>query len=455
MAPSSAPAAPLPVVALVGRPNTGKSTLFNRLTRSRRAVVAPEPGVTRDRNMAVADYEQQRFLVVDTGGFEADEHEELQQAVRDQSLLAAREADVIVAVLDGRAGVNPLDRLLLNQLRCIAKPLLVAVNKIDTPKQEHLESDFYALGVATLYPISAEHGRNVDDLVAAIVGELPSGEPLEGPTPEAALAIIGRPNVGKSSLLNRLVGYERTLVSPMPGTTRDAIDTTVVHAGRSFVIVDTAGIRRRSRVDSLVERASVVRAFRALERAEIALLVTDASEGITEQDARLANHAWERGRALVLVINKSDLMPRGRRAQLAFSRRVEEQFPSLALVTKVYVSARSGYGIDALWAAIEAALASHRTRIPTPKLNQTLMRAVQQQAPPMVKGRRPRFLYATQTGTAPPTVTIFTSRPGAVQAAYERYLVHQLRTAFGCVGTPIRLRFRARQRRAGVVADER
>jgi GTP-binding protein len=184
-------------------------------------------------------------------------------------------------------------------------------------------------------------------------------------------------------------------------------------------------------------------------------LVTDASEGITEQDARLANHAWERGRALVLVINKSDLMPRGRRAQLAFSRRVEEQFPSLALVTKVYVSARSGYGIDALWAAIEAALASHRTRIPTPKLNQTLMRAVQQQAPPMVKGRRPRFLYATQTGTAPPTVTIFTSRPGAVQAAYERYLVHQLRTAFGCVGTPIRLRFRARQRRAGVVADER
>lgn len=445
--PRVAPLGGLPVVALVGRPNTGKSTLFNRLTRSRRAVVAPEPGVTRDRNMAVAERSGRRFLVVDTGGFEADEREELQRAVRDQSLLAAREADLVVAVLDGRAGVNPLDRMLLDLLRRTAKPVLVAVNKIDSAKQEHLEADFYLLGAAALYPISAEHGRNIDILLDEILARLPSAEAPEAPAADVAVAIVGRPNVGKSSLLNRLVGHERALVSPVPGTTRDPVDTVLQRSGRSYLLVDTAGIRRRARVDSVIERASVVRAFRALERAEVALLLVDAGEGITDQDARLAAYAWERGRALIVVINKWDLMPGQPQARQDFARRIDEKFPSLAAAAKVFVSARTGAGIDALWSAIDAASASHRAQLPTPKLNQVLLRAAAQQAPPMVKGRRPRFFYATQTGTAPPTVTIFTSHPEAVQPTYQRYLVNQLHAAFGCQGTPIRLIFRPRTRR--------
>src|SRR5262245_5422869 len=331
----------LPVVALVGRPNTGKSTLFNRLTRSRRALVAPTPGVTRDRNIAVTERDGRRLLVVDTGGFEADEDEELSRAVRGQALLAAEAADAVVVVVDGRAGLNPLDRLLLERLRGLRQPLLVAVNKLDTPKQDDLVSEFYALGVSPLYPISAEHGVGVDALMTDVMERLPAAEPIaEAAEPPTAVAIIGRPNVGKSSLLNRLVGYERAIVSAAPGTTRDALDTPVTHGGREFVLVDTAGVRRRPRVQQHIERASVVRALRALERAEVALLVTDAVEGMTEQDARIAGYAWERGRALVLLVNKWDAV--AKRDARAVAQHIDRRYPSLAVVPKLFVSALTG-----------------------------------------------------------------------------------------------------------------
>jgi GTPase len=437
----------LPVIALVGRPNTGKSTLFNRLTRSRRALVAATPGVTRDRNMGSATLDDRRVLVVDTGGFEADEQEELARAVRGQALLAAEAADAVIVIVDGRAGLNPLDRVLLERLRGLRQPLFVAVNKIDTPKQDDLVSDFYALGIEALHPISAEHGLGIDELMGQVAAGLSAPERFDcGGDPPTSVAIIGRPNVGKSSLLNRLAGFERAIVNARPGTTRDALDTPVAHGGREYVLVDTAGVRRRPRVQEHLERASVVRALRALERAEIGLLVVDAVEGMTEQDARVAGYAWERGRALVLLVNKWDAAES--REQRAFARHVDHRYPSLAVVPKLFVSALTGRGVSRIWGAIDAVAAQHRLRLPTARLNQTMGRIVTAQAPPIVKGVRPRFLYATQTAYAPPTITIFCSHPQHVAPAYERYLVNQLRDTFGLEGTPLRLRFRPRERRS-------
>jgi GTP-binding protein len=296
--------------------------------------VAPTPGVTRDRNIGVAVRDGRRLLVVDTGGFEADEHEELSRAVRGQALLAAEAADAVIVVVDGRAGLNPLDRLLLERLRGLRQPLVVAVNKLDTPKQDDLMSEFYALGIDKLYPISAEHGGGVASLMDDVIEGLPATEPIaDASEPLTAVAIIGRPNVGKSSLLNRLVGYERAIVSATPGTTRDALDTPITHDAREYLLVDTAGVRRRPRVQQHIERASVVRALRALERAEVALLVIDAVEGMTEQDARVAGYAWERGRALVLLVNKWDAV--AKRDARTFARHIDERYPSLAVVPKL------------------------------------------------------------------------------------------------------------------------
>ena len=439
----------LPVVALVGRPNTGKSTLFNRLTHSRRALVASIPGVTRDRNIAIATYGDRRFLAVDTGGFEADEKEEIGKAVRSQSLLAAEEADVIIVLLDGRAGLNPLDVLLIDQLRHFPHALLIAINKIDTPKQDLLENEFYALGTDTLYPISAEHGVGVGDLMNAVLARLPKLEeqaPVDVDRPTTAVAIIGRPNVGKSSLLNCLVGYDRSIVTDVPGTTRDAIDTTLTRGEKDYLLVDTAGVRRRSKVHVHLERASVVRALRALERAEVALLVIDAVEGMTDQDARISGYAWDRGRALILVTNKWDALERERRDRKRFAAEIDRRFPSLAAVPTLFASAKTGEGVGRIWSVIDRVAANHRAKLPTARLNQVLMRAVEQQAPAIVRGKRPRLFYTTQVATAPVTIAVFTSAPSVVSTTYERYLVNQVRAAFRLEGVPIRLRFRARER---------
>ena len=439
----------LPVVALVGRPNTGKSTLFNRLTHSRRALVAPTPGVTRDRNIGIGRWGDRRFLVVDTGGFEAEEHEELGRAVRVQALVAAEQADVVIAVVDGRAGLNPLDRQLVERLRQLKQPVLLAVNKIDTGKQDDLVGEFYALGIEPLYAISAEHGLGVDELLEDVLAKL--GEPADAPAdvaePPVAVAIIGRPNVGKSSLLNRLVGFERAIVSAVPGTTRDALDTPLRRRDRDYLLVDTAGVRRRSKVDQHIERASVVRALRALERAEVALLVIDAVEGMTEQDARVAGYAWERGRALILLVNKWDAVPSAPKAADKLADEIDRRYPSLAVVPKLFISARSGRNVERIWGAINKVVAAHRSRLPTAKVNAVFERARRAQEPPMVNGVRPRLFYATQTATAPPTITVFCSHPQRIAASYERYVMNKLRAEFGLEGTPLRVRFKARPRR--------
>jgi len=442
--------AALPVVALVGRPNTGKSTLFNRLTRSRRALVAPTPGVTRDRNIGIATLGGRQVLLIDTGGFEADEHEALLQAVRAQALVAADAADVVIAVLDARAGVNPLDRLLIERLRGLRQPLLVAVNKVDTAKQDDLVAEFYALGIEPLYPISAEHGIGVGDLLDSVAERLPPAPEESEPgneAPPTSVAIIGRPNVGKSSLLNRLVGYERSIVSEIPGTTRDALDTPVSRDGHAYVLVDTAGVRRRGRVHEHLERASAVRALRAIERAEVAVLLVDGVEGMTEQDARVAGYAWERGRALLLLVNKWDAVPAERRDAQTVLAEIDHDYPSLSVVPKRVISARTGKGVERIWSAIDAVTAAHRARLPTAKVNAVIERATRAQEPPMVQGVRPRLFYATQTASAPPTITVFCSAPERITPAYERFLLNRLREAFELDGTPLRLKFRARPRR--------
>jgi len=438
----------LPVVAIVGRPNVGKSTLFNRLVRAPRAIVDSRPGVTRDRNAARVTCDGRPFLLVDTGGFEDVAASALAAAVRAQSRQAAEEADVVIAVFDGRAGLNPVDRELMRQLRQLRKPVLYAVNKLDTPALDDDAAEFFALGLAEVLPISVAHGRGLDALMERLLTYLPAEVTPAGGTASGAvtLALVGRPNVGKSSLLNRIVGYQRSIVDATPGTTRDAIDTPFHCGGVDYVLVDTAGIRRRPRVHEQLERASVARAFRALERAEIAVLLLDATEGVTDQDARIAGYAVDRGRALLFAVNKWDAVPRKERDRARFRHGIASRYPTLGDVPAVFVSARTGRGVDDLFPAIERLVAIHRRQLRTVELNVVLNDATRAQAPPAVQGKRPRFYYATQTGSAPPVITIFCSDPDRVQAAYERYLSNAFRTAFALQGTPLRLRFRARPR---------
>jgi GTPase len=437
----------LPTVAIVGRPNVGKSTLFNRLAHTQRAIVDGQPGVTRDRNIAAARWDGHAFLLVDTGGFEDAGQSTLATAVRTQSALAAEEADVVVGVFDGREGLNPVDHELVRRLRTLRKPVFYAVNKLDTPAHDDAAAEFFALGLPEVFPISVAHGRGIGELMDHVVAQLPS-LPVARPDDQEAvmLALVGRPNVGKSSLLNRIVGFERAIVDAAPGTTRDAVDTPFRHADRSYVLVDTAGIRRRPRVQEHIERASAVRALRALERAEVALLVIDAIEGMVDQDARIAGYAWERGRALLLVVNKWDAVPRERRDRTLVRAGIQEQYATLANVPCVFVSALAGQGVQTVFPALERLVAAHRTQIRTVELNEVLNRATRAQAPPSVHGKRPRFYYATQTGCAPPAITIFTSAPQYVQTAYERYLANEFRKAFDLYGTPLHLYFRARPR---------
>jgi GTP-binding protein len=437
----------MPTVAIVGRPNVGKSTLFNRLARSQRAMVDSQPGVTRDRNIARVRWDSAEFLLVDTGGFEDADRSPLAAAVRAQGALAGEEADAVIAVFDGREGLNPVDRELVRQLRTLRKPVFYAVNKLDTPAHDDAAAEFFALGLGEVFPISVAHGRGLDALMERLVEQFPTATPVEPPAASAiTLALVGRPNVGKSSLLNRVVGYERAIVDATPGTTRDAVDTPFQHGDQHYVLVDTAGIRRRPRVHQHLERASVVRALRALERAEVALLLIDATEGMTDQDARIAGYAWERGRALLLVINKWDAVARERRDRTAFQAQIREHYTTLADVPCVFVSALSGQGVQTIFPALGRLVAAHRTQMRTVEVNEVLGAATRAQAPASVHGKRPRFFYATQTGSAPPVITIFTSAPECVQTAYERYLANEFRASFHLYGTPLRLRFRPRPR---------
>jgi GTP-binding protein len=439
----------LPLVAIVGRTNVGKSTLFNRLVRDRRAIVDDAPGVTRDRVVAEVAHAGRRFLCIDTGGIVVEPPRDpaaMTARVREQTLAALAEADCVVCVFDGAAGLAPEDRETARLLRESGKRVVWAVNKLDTAGREGLLHDFHPTGARDLLPISGAHGRGIPALLDAIVAALPEA-PGAGTAepPRTRLALIGRPNVGKSSLLNRLLGEDRVIVAPEPGTTRDTVDTPIRAGGRAYVLIDTAGIRRRGRVREPLERHGAVRALGTLGRTDLALVVLDASEGLTDQDARIVGRAWEAGRGVILLANKWDLVPRARRDAATFRADLAAAHPAFAGLPLLCVSARSGEGLADLFPLVARVERAYGASLPTPALNRELRAAVTTTPPPSPGGRAIRLFYATQTAARPPTVTVFASAPALIPPAYARYLAKRWTTAFRLVGVPLRLRFRDRR----------
>ncbi len=430
-----------PVVVLVGRPNVGKSTLFNRLTRRRAAIVADEPGVTRDRQYGDGLIGDRPYYVVDTGGISQSLKEGagaggvLRQLVARQVHQALVEADAVVFIVDAREGVQPLDREIAGDLRRLGKPITVAVNKSEGMAAALAAAEFHALGLGEPQPVSAAHGEGIAELMARVLAPLPAAreEAVAVDLPRAA--VIGRPNAGKSTLVNALLGEERVIVSEQPGTTRDAIEIPLERAGKRYVLIDTAGMRRRARVESAVEKFSALKTLQALDEANVVILVLDAQAGITEQDATLAGYVLKRGRAMVLAVNKWDALDAGARAWV--KRELERKLRFLEFAPVHYISALHKTGIGALFPAIDRAFASANADLPTPRLNRVLQTAVTRTPPPLVAGRRIRPKFAHQGGKNPPVVVVHGNQVGALSASYRRYLAEAFREAFDLVGTPV------------------
>jgi GTPase len=435
-----------PIVAIVGRPNVGKSTLFNRLVGRRKAIVDDQPGVTRDRNYASVDRYDVPFTLIDTGGFEPVSADRLLQQMREQSQLAMEEADVIIFVMDARQGLTPADREVAEMLRRVQKPVFFVVNKVDGEKQESGLYDFYALGVDSVIPVSAEHGRGVDDLMDEVVGAFPSGAGEEEPEDVTRIAVVGRPNVGKSSLVNRLLGFERVVANPTPGTTRDSVDTLFTCNRKKYLLIDTAGIRRKGKVSLKIETYSVVDALRSIERADVVLIVLNAEEGVTEQDARIAGYAYEAGRGCIFVVNKWDLPEKDNSTIGKFVDTIRMEFKYLPFAPVVFVSAMTGQRISRIMTEVDRVMEQYSKRVSTGELNKVFESATSEHQPPVHQGRRVKLYYATQVSTKPPTFVVFTNSPDGIHFSYERYLSNRLREAFGFTGTPLRLFFRGRER---------
>lgn len=453
------------LVALVGRPNVGKSTLFNRLAGRHQAIVEDVPGVTRDRNYADMEWDGRALSVVDTGGFEPESKDALISQVRQQAQLAVDEAQAIVLVVDGREGLTAVDRSVADLLRRAGKPLFVAVNKVDSAKAEGEVplAEFYALGFGEVHAVSAEHGRGVGDLVDAIVATLAlpqvpraeeseAGEPAEvteeaRPRGDVRLAVVGRPNVGKSTFVNALVGEQRFVVSDIPGTTRDAIDTRLEYRGRGFVVTDTAGIRRKRSIALKVESYSVVRAMKAIDDAEVVACLLDATEAGVEQDARLLGLVVEKGKALVVVVNKWDVAEREGATEDWYRKELLKRLPFVSFAPMVFVSAKERRGVTRVLDRAARLVEQYRARFPTPALNE-LLEAIQVEHPaPLAKGHPVKLYYIAQVAYAPPTFVVQCSRPEAIGDPYRRFVENRFRDAFG-LEVPMRLVFRERKRRS-------
>lgn len=444
--------APHAVIAVVGRPNVGKSTLFNRLAGRRRALVQDVPGVTRDRLVEEVTVSGRRILLVDTAGLDPAAESGLAAAVQAQARVAVEQADAILFVVDGRDGCLPEDEAIARTLRRSARPIVLVVNKIDVPAHASRLADFHRLGIEPLHAVSAEHGSGAFDALEAAVAALPEASADVEPEREGELriAIVGRPNVGKSSLVNRLLGEERVVVSDEPGTTRDAIDSVLERDGRRFVLVDTAGLRRPGRRSEAIERGSALMTVRSLERADVALVVIDAAEGFTDQDARVAGLARERGRAAALLANKWDLVEMRSPAERKRVREaIAEGLRFMSDTPTVAVSAKTGLGVRKILPLVGRLAQAARSEIQTARLNRWLQETTKLHEPGMAqRGPRKRpvkFFYATQTSVAPPTFVLFCTEPAAVAPSYRRFLENRLRHEFDLAGTPIRLRLRGRE----------
>jgi GTP-binding protein len=445
--PSERPAKPdrssitRPIIVIVGRPNVGKSTLFNRLVGQRRALVRDVPGVTRDRLYGHVEFARWQATVVDTGGFDPSSQEPLVEGVRRHVLTALGEADLVVFVVDARAGVTALDAEIAGVLRRSDRSVVVAANKVETAGQESGLGELYGLGFGDPVPISAEHGRGVAELLEVLRARTPELRAAPTPAGIVQLAVIGRPNVGKSSLVNAMIGSERVLVHEAPGTTRDAVDTVFEHDGRPYVLIDTAGIRRKGRVNEPLEKLAVVMALRSLERCQVALLVLDASEGLTAQDAHIAGYANEAGRGVVLVVNKWDLVPAGMVRKAEVVEQLREGLPFLDHAPLCFTSAVTGHGVRELFETVDRVAAEARRRVTPGEVTAVLKQAVERR-PISVAGEPLVVQSASQVGVAPPTFAVRVNRPDEIHFSYERYLARSLRRAFGFAGSPIRLSLR-------------
>ena len=434
---------PLPIVAIVGQPNVGKSTLFNRIINERVAIVEDRPGVTRDRNYARASWMGHQFSIIDTGGITW-EDSTIDEEIRAQAEIAIEEADVIVMLADASQGVTSLDERIAHLLYRADKPVLLAVNKADNPEQRTDIYDFYSLGLGDPIPVSGSHGTGIGDLLDEVVKNFPADAEK---TEEGVISfsVIGRPNVGKSSIVNRLLGEERVIVANEEGTTRDAIDTPFVKDGTKFRVVDTAGIRRRGKVYEKTEKYSVMRAMSAMERSDVAILVLDASTGIREQDKHVAGYAHEAGLGMIIAVNKWDLPKKDSSSGKDFEAVIREEFSYLDYAPIVFVSAKTGKNIDQLPKMVKEVYENKNQRIQSSVLNDLLLEASRLVPAPMVKGKRLRVYYMTQVKTNPPTFVVFCNDPELMHFSYQRFLINQLRENFDFTGTPIKIMPRKRK----------
>lgn len=436
------------IVALVGRPNVGKSTLFNRITRSRKALVDPTPGVTRDRHYDKVMWEDKAFMLVDTGGIEDVSGDAMGGHIRDQAMAAIEEADIILFIMDGREGVTPQDHEVTKMLRRTEKTVFYVVNKIDSPVQEmDIISQFYELGVEELWALSADHKYGYGTLMDAVAEKLiVNDDDLNLPENTVKVAFFGRPNVGKSSMINQILGQERMVVSEVSGTTRDSVDTLLTHGNYSYMLIDTAGIRRKGKTTEKLEKFSILKALAALEKCDIAVVLIDAEEGITEQDTKVIGYTQEQGRGLILVVNKWDLVKDDKVRQQQIMGEIALAVPFVGFAPLLTASALTGYGIKRLFPTIGSVFKQFTTKFPTSALNRLLKDAVEDHSPPIYKNKRLKFYYTSQVGSRPPKFVVMSNSAKGVHFSYERYLVNRFREGLGLDKVPIQLFIRDKNR---------
>lgn len=434
-----------PIVAIVGRPNVGKSTLFNYIGKKRVSIVEDMPGVTRDRIYLDAEWTGHEFTMVDTGGIELETNDKILTAMRHQAQLAIDEADVILFIVDGKAGLTSADTEVGHILRNTRKPVILAVNKVDSLKEVNDTYEFYNLGLGEPIAISAANALNIGDLLDKVVESFPRETTETGNEDEIRVAVIGRPNVGKSSLVNALIGEERVIVSDIAGTTRDAIDTHFIHENTTFVLIDTAGMRRKAKVDLPVERYSVIRSLRAVDRADVVLMVIDAVDGVTEQDKKIAGYAHEGGKGIIIVVNKWDLVEKDSKTSLRYTEAIRSELAFMQYAPVLFASALTKQRIHRVTDLVKYVSEQHNMRISTSVLNQVIEDAISINPPPAAHGKRLKIYYTTQGDIKPPTFIFFVNDPEIMHFSYLRFLENKLRESFGFEGTPLKLVVRGRK----------
>ncbi|AUN15446.1 GTP-binding protein Der [[Clostridium] sordellii] len=435
-----------PVVAVVGRPNVGKSTLFNKLAGKRISIVEDTPGVTRDRIFTEVEWLNKYFTLIDTGGIEPNSDDIILSQMRNQAMLAMDMAHVILFVVDGKAGLTAADKEVAQMLRKTKTPVVLVVNKIDSQSQFDNVYDFYELGLGVPFAISSANSMGLGDLLDEVVANFPEGLDTEYDEDIIRVAITGKPNAGKSSILNNMLGEDRVIVSPIAGTTRDAIDTYLEKGDHKFLLIDTAGLRRKSKIYENVEKYSVIRAMSAVDRADVVLIVIDAEQGVTEQDTKVAGIAHDEGKACLFVINKWDLIEKNDKTMSLYTKDIREKFPFMAYAPIVFVSAKTNQRMNKILESVVFLAEEHAKRVPTSTLNDVIGEAVLLNQPPSDKGKRLKIYYGSQTGTQPPKFTLFINDKSLTHFSYQRYLENKIRENFGFEGTPVRFEYREKRK---------